>query len=62
MSVSKERLHEFMRLYKEEFNEEITEDQASEMTARMLRLYRLVSEELPSERKAREEKNAIPDT
>ena len=50
MAVSQEDLREFMRLYKEEFGTDITEDEARAMTARLINLYLKLLEPLPSER------------
>ena len=50
MAVSHEDLREFMRLYKEEFGTEITEDEAREMASRLINLYLKLMEPLPSER------------
>ena len=51
MNCSQEDLREFIRLYKEECGTEITEDEAREMTARIINLYLKLMEPLPSERK-----------
>lgn len=50
MAITKERLQEFMRLYEEECKEQISEDEAREMTFRLVELYQLLAEPLPSER------------
>ncbi|MEY9470867.1 hypothetical protein ABH992_003266 [Bradyrhizobium yuanmingense] len=47
--VAPERLKEFRRIYKEVSGEEITTAEASEMTHRLLTLYRLLSHPLPGE-------------
>jgi hypothetical protein len=44
--VSPERLEEFRRIYKEVSGEEITAGEASEMTHRLLALYKLLSQPL----------------
>jgi hypothetical protein len=49
MPITPERLHEFMRLYEEEFSESINEDEAREITSRLVELYCLLAEPLPSE-------------
>jgi hypothetical protein len=47
MKISDEELDEFVRLYKEEFNEDITSAQASEMAFRLVTLYELLAQKLP---------------
>lgn len=49
MTISKERLQEFIRLYEEEWKEQISEDEAREIASRLLELYQLLAEGLPSE-------------
>ncbi|OHA83401.1 MAG: hypothetical protein A2937_03705 [Candidatus Yonathbacteria bacterium RIFCSPLOWO2_01_FULL_47_33b] len=39
-----------MRLYEEEFNEPLSEDEAREITSRLVELYMMLAEPLPSER------------
>lgn len=51
--VSLDRLEEFRRIYKESYGQEITTAQASEMTHRLLTLYRLLRQPLPVERAQR---------
>jgi hypothetical protein len=48
--VSPERLEEFRRIYKETYGEEITTAEATEMTHRLLALYKILMRPLPSER------------
>lgn len=50
MAITKERLQEFMRVYEEECKEQITEDEAREIASRLLELYQLLAERLPSEK------------
>jgi len=50
MPIAPERLQEFMRLYEEEFNEPLSEDEAREITSRLVELYMMLAEPLPSER------------
>jgi hypothetical protein len=47
MNISDQALEEFAKLYKEEFNEEITRAQASEMAFRLVTLYELLAQKLP---------------
>lgn len=47
--ISEEHLQEFMRIYEQEFGESITHADASEMAARLVDLYELLLEPLPSE-------------
>ena len=49
MNVSEESLDDFIRIYKEEYGEEITRAEASEMTFRLLTLYELLSKHRPKE-------------
>jgi hypothetical protein len=49
MAITIGRLHEFMRLYEEEFGEPIKEDEAREIALRLLELYQLLARPLPSE-------------
>lgn len=48
--VSPNRLEEFRGIYKARFGEEITTAEATEITGRLLALYRLLMRPLPSER------------
>lgn len=48
-NVSDERLEEFRRIYKEAYGEDITKKEASEMSHRLLALYRLLLRPLPDE-------------
>jgi hypothetical protein len=47
MKMSDEELEEFARLYKEEFNEDISRAQASAMAFRLMTLYELLAQKLP---------------
>jgi hypothetical protein len=47
--VSPERLEEFRRIYKEAYEEEITVEEAREMTRRLLTLYKLIMRPYPGE-------------
>lgn len=49
MQISKERLQDFIKLYEEEFEEQLSCDEASEITSRLIDLYILLSSPLPSE-------------
>jgi hypothetical protein len=49
MKIPDEALDEFTRLYKDEFNEDITKAQASEMAFRLVTLYELLGQKLPEE-------------
>jgi hypothetical protein len=48
MQISDEAVDELIKLYKEEFNEDITRSQASEMAFRLVTLYELLSQKLPN--------------
>ena len=50
MMIAKGRLEEFRRLYKEALGEEVSEDEAREITSRLVELYMMLAEPLPSER------------
>lgn len=47
MEISKEELEEFKELHKEEFGEELSDQEALEMAQRLLGFYLLVSRPLP---------------
>lgn len=47
VKVSDEALDEFVALYKDEFKEDLTRAEASEMVHRLLMLYELLSQKLP---------------
>lgn len=49
MDIPSERIHEFMTLYKEEFNKTITEDEAEVMMIECLQLLKFLAKPLPSE-------------
>ena len=52
MKLSDEALDEFMRIYMEEFGEEITKAEASETASRVVTLYELLAKKLPGEQKS----------
>lgn len=49
MAITNERLQEFMRLYEEELGGQIDEDEAREIASRLIELYAMLAEPLPSE-------------
>jgi hypothetical protein len=53
--LTDEQLGEFIVIYKEEFGEEISRTDASEMASRLVMLYQLLSRKLP------EKQNSPPD-
>jgi hypothetical protein len=50
--VTPERLEEFRRIYKEAFGEEISSQEATAMTHRLLALYKVLMQPFPSEASA----------
>lgn len=48
MKISDEAIDEFIRLYKKDYNEDITRSQASEMAFRLVTLYELLTQKLPN--------------
>lgn len=52
MKISDDDLIEFMAIYEQEFGEQLTSAEASEMTTRLINLYMILVEPLPSEREA----------
>jgi hypothetical protein len=55
MNSTLERLQQFIQVYREECDEEITEDEACEYTARLMRFYELITRPLPSEKATQNE-------
>src|SRR5690348_4025723 len=49
MHITEAALNEFIDLYKEEFGQQLSHEEASEMSFRLLTLYELLNESLPSE-------------
>jgi len=49
MKLSDEQLDEFIRIYKEEFGEELNPSQAQEMASDLLRLYEALASRRPRE-------------
>lgn len=49
MSISEERVRDFIRAYREEFGDELSADQAREMLTRLVTLYQLLARPLPEE-------------
>ena len=49
MFLTLEDIEEFIRIYKEEFGEDLTDAQASEMAERLVRLYAALAEPTPEE-------------
>jgi hypothetical protein len=52
MQISDEDLAEFRLRYTQEFGEELSDAEASEMAARVTDLYSLLAESLPSEQRS----------
>lgn len=52
MPITPERLQEFRRLYEKEFGESISEDEAREIAPRLVELYMMLAQQLPSEQRA----------
>jgi hypothetical protein len=53
MQIADEDLAEFMRLYKTEFGEDVSVDEAREMARNLLDLYELLARPLPHEQPGR---------
>ncbi len=51
MNTSDERLSEFIKLYSEEFSEDISVGDAREMLIRLMTLYQLLVRPLPNEKR-----------
>ena len=47
MTLAGEDIQKFIRIYKEEFKEDINEDEAREMAGNLLELYSTIAETLP---------------
>jgi hypothetical protein len=47
MRISSEAIEEFKKIYKEEFGDDLTDDQAQECGLRVLRLFQLLLQPLP---------------
>lgn len=50
MRISNEALDELMHIYKEDFGEELTRSEASEVGFRLVTLYELLSQRFPNEK------------
>jgi hypothetical protein len=50
MQISDDSISEFIKLYKEEFGEELSRGDAEEMASRLTTLYELLAKKLPNER------------
>ena len=50
MRISDDDLNEFMSIYEKEFSAQLTRAEASEMVTRLINLYMILTERLPSER------------
>lgn len=53
MKITEADLQEFIRLYKEEFNEDLPAAEALEMATSLVALYELLSQPLPKEKAGR---------
>ena len=53
MLLNDETCEEFRQVYKKDTGEDITIEEAREIASRLLELYRLLAQPLPSEREAR---------
>ncbi len=51
MNITEDALDELIVIYKEEFGEEISRAQASEIAQRVLTLYEILSKKLPNEQR-----------
>jgi len=59
MEIDKESLEEFKKIYKEEFNEELSDAEARAMAQRLLALYEVLARPLPQEPHDAGEKNTV---
>ena len=57
MEVSPDALEDFKKIYRKEFKEEISDDEALEMAQRVLMSFSLITRPLPEEKKTRENKS-----
>jgi len=55
MSISDERVRDFIRVYKEEFGDDLSIDQGREMLTRLVVLYQLLARPLPDEGRRRDD-------
>jgi hypothetical protein len=55
MSISEERVREFIRVYKEEFGDDLSVNEALDMLTRLVVLYRLIARPLPNEKPRRDQ-------
>ncbi len=53
MRVSKDRIEELRRLYKDPYGQDLSEEEARDMALRLVELYRLLMRPLPGEKKHR---------
>lgn len=60
MQFSPERIQELIQIHKEECGEDLTVDEASEMGARLVELFALLAQPLPSEIAARQKSSTPP--
>jgi len=58
MQLSKQAIREFKSIYKEEFREDISDYEAYELAANLLRLFKIIYRPIPKEKK-KEEKKAV---
>jgi len=49
MSISEERIRDFIRVYKEEFGDDLSVDEGRDMLTRLVTLYRLIARPFPDE-------------
>jgi hypothetical protein len=62
MLITAEQLQEFIGLYEEEFKDRLSEDEAREVASRLIELYQLLAQPLPSEiAKLRQECSRVED-
>ena len=60
MQITDEALSEFIAIYKDEFGEEISHKDASEMALRVLKLYELLERQIPTGKAATPPTDAPP--
>ena len=55
MEISKEELEEFKKIYKEEFGEDLSDEEAREVAQRLLGFIKLVYRPLPKDKEPEED-------
>jgi len=51
MQIPKKHLDEFKKIYKQDYGEDLSDDEAQEIAGRLIRIMKIIAQPLPGEKK-----------